>query len=117
MNESGAVNLPPSGDLVKGIDFEKYELVNERGVVFHTCGHQVLWELLPGVADDWLKAAANFPCPCCGGETGVVPQNLEWPDHALYAGIGVAHCHEMVMKCKDVHRAHELGRLLKARRN
>ncbi|MHB1472481.1 MAG: hypothetical protein ACYCV4_02460 [Dermatophilaceae bacterium] len=96
------------------------ELVESRGLVRHSCGHSVLWELLPGVPDDLMKGLSLYPCPCCGGETGRLAAdrpNPEWPDHVLFAGLGLAHCHHEMVPCADVDRAHKLGQALKGRRN
>ena len=68
------------------------DVVQEKAFVKHTCGHNVLWELLPTVLEpaDWFKSTSVHPCPPCGGETGFVPEGYEWPDHFLLAGVGVA---------------------------
>ena len=99
-----------------GLSLEGAVLTEERGIVRHTCGHAVFWELLPGVPDDFLRAVSLAACPCCGGETGLVSGPIEWPDHALFAGVGLAHCHEAIYPCEAVNRAHRIGRHLRARR-
>lgn len=95
----GSVNLQ---------DFEMVP-VEESGFVKHTCGHQVFWELMPGVGNEWLRGVSCSPCPCCGGENGVVQHPAEWPCHVPFAQVGVAHCHRPWQSCESVERRHRVG--------
>lgn len=88
---------------------ENYELVEESGYVRHTCGHMVWWSLFPGVSNDFLRGVSQQPCPCCGGETGVVQEAIEWPAHVKFAKIGLAHCHRPWQSCESVEMKHRLG--------
>jgi hypothetical protein len=48
-------------------------------IVVHSCGHAAAWEPMPEREHEWPQAKrrfagellSSFPCPWCGGETGV----------------------------------------------
>lgn len=96
----------------------EFTLVDESQVVKHRCGHSVFWELLPGIEADLLRPMSKDDCPCCKSEQGLLIRGdlskvvLEWPDHALAAGIGLAHCHTRQLSCKDVDASHRQGMAL-----
>lgn len=101
----------------RGVIDDRPMLVDDSGLVRHTCGHEVFWELLPGVPGEFLAEAANNHCPCCGAEAGS-PEEFarrtgrpapEWPDHFPLGGVGLAHCHGPGMQCQAVNRRHKLG--------
>lgn len=92
----------------------EFALVEESGLVRHRCGHEVFWEMLPGVDGvAWRARIQNSDCPCCGGETGYIPPHLEWPDHYLASGVGLAHCHSRQLSCNAVDAGHRQGLHLK----
>jgi hypothetical protein len=89
-------------------------LVDESDFVHHKCGHDVFWELPPGQPGNELREVAQHNCPCCGAYWGDPAEWAkrngrpcpEWPDHVIYKGLGIAHCHDATQDCELVDMAH-----------
>ena len=89
----------------------EYDVVEERRLIRHKCGHECYWEFMPNVdVDRFAKEACRANCPACGGETGVMQTPQEWPCHVRFAGVAKwVHCHEPWDACADVEEAFRLG--------